>query len=639
VFTHNVSADVGFGEGSSRSTTFNPSAFHSKGDNIFSAGNGIHIIIPQISGTRNTFDAVIVKLENKQSEHESHSSSSGIGLSTDYAQCAAMMGSMNLGAGGSRDTFLNDAFVTGATDFMQSQVVNQGCCIMDITNHGASYQYIPMEEVHKSNNFAICLSGLDLSSPDAFAYSLGRSLLSSAAAAGVGTLASEAGLGGFVSSLAASLAGTYVNSEVMPQRNFSDDPNWRPTGLGFTGSVEFEHNGHGFHAVNIDFNQKAFRETIDNLKTRILGECLDQNIPVEEAMEIVEDQIADFEEEVVALAHEAGELQKPLGETPPSPTQPAEGLATPSGTVEDEPGQQFRRENADIALQMTGTDPLDPQSQMEADLSHAFHEISMRRVELTPQEKVLAYKPKNPYEAKVKDLTIFKHRVLDFINRHPEAAEMGMKLISGVAQGWQAVKYAGAAIGGFMSGGPIGSIVTVSGAYAAEETTAAAINTAVTATSNALATQITTDAVLQNEFASTIKICELGLLCSVTPKAAKALNKTVKTQAAQLPTLPRVHLNSNRYMGECKLYEIFRVSDGKPMKIGETARGYDSRGKLIRAQEQCNKFNRQFGEDEFRYRELGTYGSKAEVRTIETKTIIKRRVVDPGALPLNKGVH
>jgi hypothetical protein len=142
---------------------------------------------------------------------------------------------------------------------------------------------------------------------------------------------------------------------------------------------------------------------------------------------------------------------------------------------------------------------------------------------------------------------------------------------------------------------------------------------------------------LQKEFASTIKICELGLLCAVTPKAAKALKGTLKTQAAKLP-VPKVHLNSNQYVGKCKLYEIYNARTGQIMKIGETARGYNSNGKLIRAQTQCNKFEQQFSET-FQYRELGTYGSKVEVRAIETRTILERRAIDPNALPLNKGVH
>jgi hypothetical protein len=130
----------------------------------------------------------------------------------------------------------------------------------------------------------------------------------------------------------------------------------------------------------------------------------------------------------------------------------------------------------------------------------------------------------------------------------------------------------------------------------------------------------------------------LGLLCVGSAKAAKVLKGTIKAQAAKLPSVPKVHLNSNQYVGECKLYEIFRVSDRKPMKIGETARGYNSQGRLIRAQTQCDKFGEQFGEV-FKYKELGTYRSKAEVRNVETRTILEHRTVDPEALPLNKGIH
>ncbi|MBR1735253.1 MAG: hemagglutinin repeat-containing protein, partial [Alphaproteobacteria bacterium] len=193
VFTKDVGLNFSHGETSAVSTDYLASGFHSVGDNVFSAGNGIHIIVPQISGTRNTFDALVVNLENRANIHESHSSSSGVGLSTNLAESAGLMASMNLGTSGFRDTYLNEEYIRGAVDFAHSQVRNQGCLVMDITNAGASYRYVPMEEVHESSSFAIGLSGLDLSSPDAFAYSLGRGLASAAASAGVGMLASEAG--------------------------------------------------------------------------------------------------------------------------------------------------------------------------------------------------------------------------------------------------------------------------------------------------------------------------------------------------------------------------------------------------------------------------------------------------------------
>ncbi|MDR1375508.1 MAG: hypothetical protein LBJ45_01695, partial [Holosporaceae bacterium] len=421
-------------------------------------------------------------------------------------------------------------------------------------------------------------------------------------------------------------------------------------GLSSLGHISESHNGHNLEIELVGFNQEQFNQELRQIKETVFQKAVTEGATPEIAHEIVED----FEEEISELMQEAEELQQPTEEAPISPVQSMEApIAIPTETTEGSSDQQSRLESADFMLRMAHTDPLAPQTQTEAEIMSAFHEISMSSVELTPQEKVLAYEPKNAYETKVKDLTIFKHKVLDFMNRHPEAAEMGMKLLSGIARGWQAIKYAGTAIGGFvggatggsvvpgigtMGGGIVGATTAVSGLYATQTATEVAIDATVTSTSNAIATQITSDKVLQNEFASTIKICELGLLCAGSAKAIKALNGTLKAQTT-ISTMPRVHLNSNQYVGECKLYEIYRRSDRTPMKIGETARGCNSNGNLIRAQTQCNAFEKQFTGEEFEYRILGTYGSKAEVRAAETRTILERRAIDPNALPLNKGIH
>ncbi len=295
VFTKDVGLNFSHGETSATSTDYLASGFHSVGDNVFSASNGIHIIVPQISGTRNTFDALVVNLENRTNVRESHSSSSGVGLSTDLAESEGLMASMNIGTSGSRNTYLNEAYIRGAVDFTRAEVTNQGCCVMDITNSGASYRYVPMEEVHKSRNFAIGLSGLDLSSADAFAYSLGRGLASAASSAGVGMLASEAGLGGFVSTIAASLAGAYVNSEVMPQIR---DDNHRPTGLGSNSTVSYEHNGQGFNAINLDFDKSELDAVINKIKENIFTEALDRKLTTKQAVHKVQKTVEQFTQEV-----------------------------------------------------------------------------------------------------------------------------------------------------------------------------------------------------------------------------------------------------------------------------------------------------------------------------------------------------
>ena len=214
-----------------------------------------------------------------------HSESQGATISSNPLESAALTAGANFGMSNFHDTWLNDAYVRGAVDFAHSQVRNQGCLMMDIMNAGASYEYVPGNEVHESSSFAIGLSWLDLSSPDAFAYSLGRGLASAASSARVGMLASEAGLGGFVSSLAASLAGAYVNSEIMPQMR---DANHRPTGLGSTGTVEMEHDGHSFRSTQIDFDRTEFNQVIDQVKAKVFSEALDKGLPTQEAVQIAE---------------------------------------------------------------------------------------------------------------------------------------------------------------------------------------------------------------------------------------------------------------------------------------------------------------------------------------------------------------
>ncbi len=134
---------------------------------------------------------MIVSIENKANEEKMQASSSGATISTNPLKSGAGTLGMNYGVTNSYNQYLNEAYIRGVVDFKKSEVRNKGCLVMDIENAGASYQYIPGDEVHETNNFAIGLSGLNLRSPDAFVYSLGRSLASSATSAGVGILASE----------------------------------------------------------------------------------------------------------------------------------------------------------------------------------------------------------------------------------------------------------------------------------------------------------------------------------------------------------------------------------------------------------------------------------------------------------------
>lgn len=74
-----------------------------------------------------------------------------------------------------------------------------------------------------------------------------------------------------------------------------------------------------------------------------------------------------------------------------------------------------------------------------------------------------------------------------------------------------------------------------------------------------------------------------------------------------------------------------------PYKIGETGVPHRQNGTLPRPQSQVSKLNKA-GTDVFEYKELGQFKGKAEVRKVETETILDYR--DRGFdLPGNKGVH
>ena len=140
IFTMDASFGVHGTSTSSKSVDYQPSQIHSGYTNVFRACAGIELVIPQITGARNVFDSVLVLLENKSNEREVRSESHGFTISTNLVE-AAVLG-LSTGKSHSRDTFLNDAYIRGAADFMRSNVRNNGCLAMDITGKGAAYQYV-----------------------------------------------------------------------------------------------------------------------------------------------------------------------------------------------------------------------------------------------------------------------------------------------------------------------------------------------------------------------------------------------------------------------------------------------------------------------------------------------------------------
>ena len=124
-------------------------------------------------------------------------------------------------------------------------------------------------------------------------------------------LASKSGLGGFISTLSASLAGSYVNGTI-------DEATGRLTTISETSRVEFEHNGSGFKAVNVGFNQHELNDVIRKIKENIFAESLDEQHPTElvvKRIETIEQDIATGQKDVEKTAEHVDITEAQLRDT------------------------------------------------------------------------------------------------------------------------------------------------------------------------------------------------------------------------------------------------------------------------------------------------------------------------------------
>ncbi len=111
-------------------------------------------------------------------------------------------------------------------------------------------------------------------------------------------LASEAGLGGFVSTIAATLAGSYVNAELMSQAKVETPENEKSKlpKIETNSSISYDHNGRGFRAENLDFNKEEVAQLVNEIKARVFDDAFDRNLPTEEAVKEVQKTTKEAEE-------------------------------------------------------------------------------------------------------------------------------------------------------------------------------------------------------------------------------------------------------------------------------------------------------------------------------------------------------
>lgn len=137
---------------------------------------------------------------------------------------------------------------------------------------------------------------------------------------------------------------------------------------------------------------------------------------------------------------------------------------------------------------------------------------------------MMAFVPKNKGEEALKQATILRYKLEDFVEKHPEAAELCSKMFIGVIYALQGIEYG---VAGYLAG-PVG----IAAKFATQATTAFAIDTTIEESSDQAARFITQVETLQQEFKNTIKFCTYAGLCAGSVKAGKKLISSLSKNTA-----------------------------------------------------------------------------------------------------------
>jgi hypothetical protein len=127
----------------------------------------------------------------------------------------------------------------------------------------------------------------------------------------------------------------------------------------------------------------------------------------------------------------------------------------------------------------------------------------------------------------------------------------------------------------------------------------------------------------------------LGKICRVVRRLGPALMRGEKTLTKAVVE-KIAHKNSLTYRGDTHVYKI--LGEDGVYKIGESAQGLSRFKKSKRAEMQARRLYKQTGAP-FETEIIATFPGKREARAFETQLIQEARIIDPKALPGNKGVH
>jgi hypothetical protein len=267
-------------------------------------------------------------------------------------------------------------------------------------------------------------------------------------------------------------------------------------GLSSLGHISESHNGHELEIELVGFDHQQFSQELQQIRETIFREAVQQGVPEPDAAEIAEEQTIEIAEEIVEIKKGTNRIERLANEA-------KEEIRPISADASREEMQTYLLLNRPI---LEGTE-------QEEQLVNSLNRLVLSPPEATPRAEAEAMIPRNKAEQAIKEATLLRYKIEDFVARYPSAAEWAGKIFVGSVYALQGIEYAVAG----MTAGPLG----IAAKFATQESTAWAIDTTVEESSSKAAQLITQSEILQQEFKNTIKFCTYAACAQVPLKPQK----------------------------------------------------------------------------------------------------------------------
>jgi len=555
------------------SQTYHPTSFISTGINRFKAPK-ISMTNPLLKAKKNEFigETEFLTLYNV---NKGHSSSFNFGISTSIRNGHVPMASIGGGRGHYYIESAPEMGVYGDVD-IEGYLRNDSVPVYGVITGNYSYSYRAPR--YEKDGWGVNLTGLNLSSPDAF----GKSFMNAAKSAITGYLAAKTaqklGAGDFVSSLMGSLASAWASET--------------NEGLTSQGHISETHNDKELEIELVGFNKEQFNAEMTQIKQTIFNEAVDDGVPQAVAQKIAEDKVTEIERDVATFKKKAEKVRELVEKARKSE-------AKGKNVVEE----NTRSSADDTAVNWLLNPPFDEASTSGARMSELFHEVIREKGNLTPREEMLAYVPKNETEKALKETTLLRYEAEDLIAKHPDAADLCGKIFIGAMYGLQGAEYAGAAVVGAtkgavlgtavgpvgtVAGGAVGATAAVAGKYASQEAISYAIDTTIEESSSKAVEGMAVSPALREEFKTTLRVGAYVTLCAGSVKASKKLVGTLAKSAkkgkfslqktftqSEMKEILSSKSNDNFWMNDNGIYmSRGKVVNGESVRVGSITESF-----------------------------------------------------------------